>query len=134
MITRSLRYTSEVSVIFYYYLLKAACGIYSISLCYIYSISLCYINRLLNVLYWLIFLYLFWTIDLLTLLTCSRSRSFLVSTGSFLLFVPLLLVEHLHVAINKLKNSDHLDLDEVKLCWRVLIQLTTSLFQTQITF
>ena len=48
------------------------------------SLGMDYTNRLLNVLYWSISLYLLWTIDLLTLLTCSRACSFVVSNGSFL--------------------------------------------------
>ena len=64
-------------------------------------------------------------------LTHSPVRSFVVPLDPFSLYVtpsaPLL--KHLHVAINKLKNGDLLDLDEFKLFWRVLIQLTTSLFR-----
>ena len=85
-----------------------------------------YINRLLNVLYWLISLHLSLTINLLTFHTCSPARSFVVTTGYLISVRTLpLALEHLHVAISKLKNSDPLDLDKVKLCWRVLIQLTT---------
>ena len=43
MITRSLRYTSEVSVIFYYYLLKAVESIafrYATSIAFRYAISI----------------------------------------------------------------------------------------------
>ena len=33
--------------------------------------------------------------------------------------MPLPVLEHLHVAIDELKIGDPLNLDEVKLCWRV---------------
>ena len=49
----------------------------------------------------------------------------------------LICLEPLYVAIKGLKNDDPYHLDEinlVKLCWRVLIQLTTSVLHTQMTF
>ena len=57
-------------------------------------------------------------------------------SGSFLsVHNPLpSLLEHSRVAINELKNGYPLHLDKIKLCWHVLIQLTTFPFQTQMTF
>ena len=80
------------------------------------------INRLLNVLYWLISLYLLWAIDLPTLHTVLPA-DFLFPLDSYL-----------HVSVSELKNSDPFDLDKIKLYWRVFNQSTTSLFQTQMTF
>ena len=60
----------------------------------------------------------------------SPARRFVVSTRPFPSFRNTSrALEHLHVAIYELENSDPLDLDQVKLRWRVLIQLTTSILQ-----
>ena len=48
-------------------------------------------------------------------LSQSRTRSFVVSTGSFLSVRNLSHLEHLHTAVSKLEHNDTLDLGEVKL-------------------
>ena len=67
------------------------------------SLGIYYINRLLNVLYWLISLYLLSTIDLLILHTVLSAVLLFSPDPSFLSFTPTPLpLEHFHVAINEL--------------------------------
>ena len=76
-----------------------------------------------------IFLHVSLTISLLILRT-DRPTDFFIPPDSFILLViPSTLNALIHVAVSKLGHDYPFDLDKIKWCWRVLVQLTKSVLQ-----